>query len=479
VDAAIAGTRVVIDLLVRRLRCEGSGCAAVTFAEQVEGLTRPHARYTPLARGMCEVIGLALAGRAGARLAGQVGLTAGRDTLLRRVRALPDPDVSVVSVLGVDDFALRRGHVYGTVLLDMDTHRPLGLLGDREAATFAGWLEDHPGVEVICRDRSGAYAEGARSGAPDAVQVADRWHLRNNLAGYVEKTVARHRSCLREQLADPEPGADPAPDAPDAPDVAAVARAEQFEQRASVRHTRERYAAVQELKAKGLGIKTIKRELGLAKETVRRYYRAASVEDVLAKARDGRGSVLELYKPYLHQQVNAGVVNGSLLFRQIREQGYPGSLGTVVDYLRPLRAAGGAPPPTPPAPKVRDATRWILTHPDHLDEHDTLELKKVLARGPHLATAAGHVATFAEMLTGRHRDRLAAWIEQVEADDQPELHRFTHGLRRDHDAVLAGLTLPHSSGAVEGTVNRIKMIKRQMYGRANFDLLRKRVLLAS
>ncbi|OHV30033.1 transposase [Parafrankia soli] len=380
-------------------------------------------------------------------------------------------------MLGVDDFALRRGHTYGTVLVDVTTGQPVDLLTDREADTFAAWLKSHPGTETVCRDRGGAYADGARTGAPDATQIADRWHLWHNLAGYVEKTVTRHRADLREPAAEPVPR----PAEPEQVDVeakAAAVRAEQFEQQDFVRHARDRYAAVQELKAQGLGIKTIKRQLGLAKETVRKYYRAETVEDVLARAREGRVSVLDAHKPYLHERFNVGVTNGSQLFREISARGYTGSQTIVLAYLRPLRAAGRAPAPAPAAPKVRTVTRWILTRPDRLDADDTTALKKILERSPPLAATATHVAGFAEMLVERHGDRLDAWIAMVEADDQPDLHRFTHGLRNDHAAVLAGLTEPHSSGVVEGNVNRIKMIKRQMYGRASFDLLRKRVLLA-
>jgi transposase len=407
--------------------------------------------------------------------------------MLRLVRALPDPDVGGVRVLGVDDFALRRGHVYGTVLVDMDSHRPVDLLPDREADTLADWLRAHPGTEVVCRDRAGAYADGARTGAPEAIQVADRWHLWHNLAGHVEKAVARHRGCLAEQpisAPQPQPGQEPVPrpesePGPELTARAAEAAAERLEQTALVTRTRQRYAAVQELLGQGKGIKPIMRELGLAKETVRRFARAASVEDLLAKARDGRPSVLDEFKPYLHERFNAGCTTVWTLFTEIRGRGYPGSYGTVRDYLQPLRELGVAPPAVPAPPKVRDVASWMLRHPDSLDAGEQVKLKEVLARCPHLDAAAGHVTGFADMLTGRHGERLDEWIATVEADDQPDLHSFTTGLKRDHAAVVNGLTLPHSSGAVEGAVNRIKVYKRQMYGRAKLDLLRKRVLLAS
>ena len=475
-DAPIGGAPVVIGLEVRRFFCDRPNCPKRTFAEQIPGLTCRYARRSPGLGRMLTVVGLALAGRAGARLGARLGMPTSRSTLLRMIHRLPDPQVGVVAVLGVDDFALRRGHVYGTVLIDIDTHRPVDLLPDRESATFAAWLREHPGVEVVCRDRAGAYAEGARDGAPDAVQVADRWHLWHNLAEHVEKAAARHRSCWT-QPAELSPPAEPDA-APDRAQLAQRAARVRREESALVMRTRDRYTAVQALRGQGKGIKTIMRELGLAKQTVRRFARAASVEELLASARDGRASVLDEFKPYLHHRFNTGHTNGTQLFAEIREQGYRGSLGTVLGYLRPFRALAAAPPALPAPPTVRDVVGVMLRHPDTLDADDQLTLKQIRARCPHLDSAAEHVAGFAQMMVGRRGERLDAWIAQVEADDQPDLHRFAHGIRRDHAAVRNGLSLPHSSGAVEGAVNRIKMIKRQMYGRAGFELLRKRVLLA-
>jgi len=161
---------------------------------------------------------------------------------------------------------------------------------------------------------------------------------------------------------------------------------------------------------------------------------------------------------------------------QITALGYRGSDKTVRRYLQPFRARLSAPAPIPVAPSVRQLTGWLTRHPDTLNEDERLELKTILDRSPILTTTALQVRGFAEMLTERHRDRLPGWMNDVQDNGAPALRSFANGLRNDLDAVTAGLTLPYCSGAVEGTVNRIKTIKRQMYGRARFDLLRKRIL---
>ena len=465
-DVAVGGQRVVIWLRVRRFFCRQVACPAVTFAEQLTGLTQRYGRRTIMLRGVLEQLGLALAGRAGARMAGRLGVAVSRSTLLRLLRALPESEVSGVAALGVDDFALRRGHVYGTVLVNMDTHRPIDLLPDREAQTFVTWLGEHPGTRVICRDRAGAYAEGGRSGAPQAVQVADRWHLWHNLADHVDKTVLRHRACLREPVAETPPVDPGALAAPAPPEKKIVTR------------TKERYKAVQDLRAGGESISAISRRLHLDVQTVRRFAHATSLDVLLAKTAE-RASVLDGFAPYLHQRWNQGCTDAARLTQELRVQGYAGSDQTVRRYLRPFRSGRPTPPAGPVAPTVRQVTGWIMRRPTTLDAQEQTRLEQVLARCPHLEAATAHVAAFAEMLTGLHGDQLDTWIGKVDADDLPDLHSFVAGLRRDQQAVTNGLTLPYSSGLVEGHVNRIKMLKRQMYGRAGFALLRKRVLLTT
>ncbi|MDF3311002.1 ISL3 family transposase [Rhodococcus sp. T2V] len=408
----------------------------------------------------------------GARLSGRLGVAVSRDTLLRAVRSIPDRPTGEVPVLGIDDFALRRGHVYGTVVVDMKTRTPIDLLPDRTAGTVATWLRDHPEIEVVCRDRAGAYAEGIRTGAPDAIQVADRWHLWHNLAGAVEKTVNRHRADLRPptETTSPDDGTDK-PSATIDPTESGLA-----DGRLATR-TRERHAPVHELLSQGRTISYIARTLPLDRKTVRRFARAADVHDMLPTTRTGR-SLLDEYAPYLRERAASGCVDAAVLTREITELGYRGSTKTLRRFLQPLRTAHTAPPSKPAVPSVRRVTGWLTRRPDRLTDEDRAGRDALLARSPALATTGRLVRDFAEIMVDRRGHDLNAWIGRTRREGSPALRSFAAGLVRDLDAVTAGLTLPHNSGAVEGHVNRIKMLKRQMYGRANFDLLRKRVIHA-
>jgi transposase/DNA-binding CsgD family transcriptional regulator len=476
-DLAAGGRPVLIDLEVRRFFCTSPECEVRTFAEQVPAVALRHQRRTPLLSSLLETVALALAGRAGARLASALGIEVSRTTLIRLIRALPDPRIGQVSVLGVDDFAKRRGHSYATILIDMGTHRPIDVLEDRQADTLAQWLREHPGVQVICRDRAGAYAEGAREGAPDAIQVADRFHLWQNLCDAVEKTVISCRSDLREPALEPA-GPEPAGAGAGIPAQTAGPAAVQdpgpgrLEMRA-----RERHAAVHELLAQGRTHTQICTMLGLSPKTVRKFMHAATPEQVTAGPRPP-SSGIDRFASYLHERWNQGCTDAVQLHAEIQAQGYRGSSRSVRRYLQPLRATITVPVLPPPPPTVREVTRWITSHPGHLTEEETGKLSRVKARSPHLNATAGHVTAFAEMMTGRHGERLPAWIAAADLDDLPHLHSFTRGIHRDQAAVVNGLTLAHSSGAVEGNVCRVKALKRQMFGRANLDLLRKRILLS-
>ncbi|MEV6690304.1 ISL3 family transposase [Micromonospora sp. NPDC051196] len=471
-DAALGGCAVVVELVVRRFKCVAGTCPVVTFVEQVEHLTRPYARRTPLLQQILGQIAVALAARPAARLARRLGVPVAKDTLLRLVRALPEQPAGAVRVVGVDDFALRRRHVYATILVDLEMRRPVEVIEGRDAGPVATWLAAHPEIEVVCRDRGRAYAEAARAGAPQALQVADRWHLWHNLCEAVEKTVAAHHACVKTAFAAAEPvlAADVPPPLPD--EYCDV----RGRPRPLVARTRNRYAAVQELVAAGRSLRGISRDLDLDYYTVRRYARADSLDALLAPAIHRR-TLLDAYKPWLYEQFTQGQRNASHLYRQIREQGYSGERTTVGRYIRLLKAGVVAPPAPRPIPAPRATARWLLTHPDRLQPDHTVTLHEVQAACPHLDATARHVRAFAAMMTNLTGSELPAWIDQVRQDDLPHLRQFADGLCHDYDAVVAGLSTPWNSGQVEGQNTRAKLIKRMGYGRANFDLLRKRILL--
>ncbi|WP_371681494.1 ISL3 family transposase [Streptomyces sp. NBC_01276] len=354
---------VLVELTVRRLYCENTDCLRRTFVEQVEGLTVRYGRLTLASRRILEAVAVALAGRAGARFAVVLGSAVSRTTLLRLVMALPDPHWPEPRVLGVDDFATRRRRHYGTVIIDCATGQPLDLLQGRDAKSLASWLRKHPGVEIICRDRGGSYADGARTGAPQAVQVADRFHIWQNLGTAVETCVRQHNACLR-------PSTTPASTASlSTADPASTANAmSPIEAR-----IRERHTIVHALLAQGHGIREIARELHIGGNTVRRTARAETPEQLLTGRHQPRPRQLDPYKAHLDKRWFEGCTNAIDPHAELQELGYRGHYQTISDYLRPrrrqrIRVVGPAPP------GVRQIAGWMIRHPDRLRDEDRKQL---------------------------------------------------------------------------------------------------------
>jgi hypothetical protein len=236
---------------------------------------------------------------------------------------------------------------------------------------------------------------------------------------------------------------------------------------------------VHQLLAGGGNICDIAVKLGLSRNTVRRFARAANPEELLVNDGTGRRpSILDEHAPYLHQRWNSGCTNAVLLWQEIRDRGYQGSRRQVRAYLARFRGTAVISAPAPVPPKPRAVTGWIMTSPDRIAATDRASLETILASSPELAAVTASVRAFAAIMTERRGRDLEQWMTAATATGEPALRSFVTGLRADQDAVTAGLSLPWSSGVVEGHVNRIKMLKRQMYGRANPDLLRRRILLA-
>lgn len=446
-DLPAAGRGVIIDLRVRRLRCPNMSCSQGTFREQVPALTSRWARRTAALTGLIGDLAVVMAGRAGAAVLARLGMRISRSTVLRVLMAMPTSAPPVPAVISVDDFALRRGRRYATLIIDAVTRRRIDVLPDRLGATLATWLRQHPQVQVVCRDGSAAYAEAIRDGAPQAVQVSDRWHLWHNLAKAVEKTVVAHSNCWHER-----------PTSGDRP----------LDER-----TRQRHAAVHALLTEGVGLLACARQLGWALNTVKRYARATTAEQLQRPPRY-RETLVDPFRDHLRRlRAQDPQVPVTRLLSEIREQGYTGSANLLVRYLNQGRADAERTPPSP-----RRLVSWLMTKPENLPAHRRSHLQDLLTACPHLTVLAQRISEFAGLLTERRGEDLDAWMTATDADDLPAVHGFVHGLRMDLPAVVAGLTLPYSNGPIEGANTKVKLLKRQMYGRAGFALLRQRILLA-
>jgi transposase len=447
-------------------------------------------------------IALALGGAAGARLSRTLGLTVSRNTLLQVIRRAPCPAIIPPHVLSVDEFALRKRHTYGTLLLDLERGRPLALLPDREAATVARWLGAHPGVEVVVRDRAEAYAEAARLGAPAACQVADRFHLLQNLADVLTDVFRAHAPQLArvntQHLTAPTPVHDPAdpgtdprrstvPLAPPQPSTRAAALA------AARRAPRvATYEQIWMDHRQGWTLDAMAEQVGLSRRTVQRYLQSPTFPE--RPPRHGRGrSLLDPYKATLLAGWNSGCRNGWHLFRTIRNQGFQGQYGIVALYVRRMRQAQQLAPwqrrSDQPLPAVTAAPRrpltprratWLVLRPSAgSTDHDRHQLTPLTEQSPELTEAVALARDFAGLVRQRQPAQLEPWLKRAASSALPPFRRFAKGLRADYAAVQAAVTLPWSQGPIEGHINRLKLLKRQMFGRARLDLLARRFLLTA
>jgi transposase len=364
------GIALRLQLQVRRFFCTTPACQRAIFTERLPGLVAPYARKTIRLTQVLEVIGMAVGGEAGARLLTTLGMTASPDTLLRLIRRAAVSRAPTPCVLGVDDFAFRRGAIYGTILVDLERHQLVDLLPDRTAETFAHWLRQHPGVQFISRDRGGSYAEGGRLGAPDAVQIADCFHLCKNLLDAFDLVLLRHHPFLKE-AAKSLLTADPAPTP--APAAGYVVRYDEPRQLREATRRRERrlmlFAAVHELAEQGVSLSDIARRVGMSRSTTRKYLQSAELPEQAPRRALPRKP--DAFDAYLRERWNAGEQNSGALFREVRARGYTGSESTLRNYLSDWRSGPrrpgrrtyqgrAAPAPQPTRTWTVRQTRWLL-----------------------------------------------------------------------------------------------------------------------
>lgn len=489
-DLPSSGRSISLQLRVRHFRCSNRACPRKTFAEPLPGLLLPYAQRTSRLRENLRRLGEEGGGEAGARLSKKQAMTCSASTILRLLRHGPLPTPPPVKVLGVDDWAWHKGQSYGTILVDLERHIPIDLLQDASADSFAAWLKEHPSVELISRDRGTTFADGANRGAPQALQIADRWHVLHNLAEALEKVLARHHANLNQAFTPEEKQQVIA--TLDQEALAHIMARSQAEQQRQARQERRRatFTRGQELSAQGWSGASIARMLGIHKKTAVKYAQAEHFPEV----RSDRERKLAPYLPFLQTQWAVGEHNIAALYQAIRSQGYIGSETAVRNYLTALRTQIGPVrrprryyPPVSKESKQsqriglssRQATWVVLQKPETRSAEDQCLLTLLQQAHPQVKVACALAQAFAQMIRTRSASALEPWLKEAHESGVPELRTFATGMRRDQAAILAALTYEWSQGQVEGQVNRLKLIKRQAYGRAEFDLLRHRVLARS
>jgi transposase len=482
---------VRLQLEVRRFFCANADCRRRIFAERLPSVAAVHGRTTVRLHNAHCHIGLALGGEAGARLAGRLSMPTSADTLLRRIRLAPLPPHPAVRVVGVDDWAFRKGHHYGTILCDLERHRPVDLLPERSAEALSAWLKGHPEVEVVSRDRSDEYIRGVNAGAPQAVQVADRWHLLRNLQDALKGTVDRHhveiRAAAGAVVADPTtpaPGQTDVPP-PSAPSPAPAAAPRTQRQQERRRRREQLFDKVLELHGEGVSQRVIADRLGVHRSTVRRFVDAGSFPERASRQSARR---TDPFADYLKERWAEGCQNARQLYAELQSRGYGGSYYSVRRQLAQWRSTlplGGerqAPRPIPAVlgrPSARRVSWLLLLDEADLEPQEQQFRDQLQERCPELHGAAKLAREFRTLVREHRESGWDAWLSQACASGAvKELRGFAESLKQDEAAVRAALRLEWSNGQVEGQVNRLKLIKRQMFGRAKFDLLRKRVLLA-
>jgi transposase len=458
---------------VRKFFCDTADCARRIFTERLPSFVEPWARVTVRLRQALQAIGIATCGEVGTRLAERLALPTSPTTLLRRIMALPTQKVGSVKELGVDDFALRRGKNYGTVFVDRVRHQVIDLLPDRKAETAKVWMQAHSETDLVCRDRGGDYASAASLGAPQAAQSADRFHLVKNLTEAVQKALVHCRAELKREPKRAEPIDPPAGEESGLSLVTSDGQpysAHQTEQY-------ERYHQVMALHEQGMKTKEIAKRVGLGVRTIQRWLTQG--EYVETNYHHQHRSRFDAYEAYVMRRWDEGCHNIQQIWREIKAQGYPHSDRALRAHLEPLHGkeqADFSEASYLDRFSAKKAMWLFIRRFKDLDEKEREELATIRQASETAETLYLLVQQFLQMVRKLEGERLDAWLASVAQSQIEELQRFANGLEQDKAAVLMGLTHSHNNAQAEGQVTRIKLIKRMMYGRAGFPLLRQRVL---
>ncbi len=446
-----------------------------TFAESIPALAEHYARRTIRLKEVLERLALALGGEQGSRLTAVLRMRCSPDTLLRLLRRLPNDPIEPPRVVSVDDWAWRRGHRYGTLICDLERHRRLDVLSDRDTASVAAWLKQYPSIEIISRDRSDTYATAARLGAPQAIQVTDRWHLLKNLGEALQRCLSHHLTTYRKQQTESLLQTPPVLQIKRTPYLSPLQ-----EQTVQLHRTERvaRYEQARALRKQGLSHQTIAERVGVRHSTVQRWIEAGAFPE---RKRREQASQLDPYLPFIRERWTQGCHNMAGIYRELSTKEYKGSYESVRNVVLRLRQEDRHSPLQSETPiSSRQATWLFLRRPEDLTTDEQQTLARLRNLDPEVDLAYDLVQQFAQMMRDRTgEEKLDGWLEKVAKSPLTALHPFVAGVYQDKAAVQAGLTSLWSQGQTEGQITRLKLIKRQGYGRAKFDLLRQRVLHAA
>lgn len=492
-DVPCGGRRVLLHLSIRKFVCAMPTCSRKVFTERLPELVQSYARMTNRLKSALQSIGLVAGGETGTRLAAKVGMQTKASTLLCSVLSIPDDPAPKVRILGVDNWSWKKGRRYGAILVDLERRKIIDLLPDRSSTTFAQWLKKHPEVKIISRDRGTDFAAGAREGAPQATQIADRFHLVKNLAEVLQPLLARCRTEIRQakqaegltpeqdscssELIPPEPARTlPHPDTWKQQPPQQMLRAYQARQA----EREDLFEQITQLRAQGMKLADISKRVGKSERCMRSWLKQKGTPE---HKRPGRRSVFDPYTGYVLERWQAGVHDGRQIYEEIRAQGFTGTIRVVQRFLQTLREERrpltGLASPSPEESFSSHSAVWLFIRDlADLTSEEQETLTAIRQASATVEAAYGFVQEFLTMVRKRQGEQLDAWLETIKESQIPELQRFALGIMRDKDAVLAGLTEIYSNGPVEAQVHKLKLVKRSMFGRAKLPLLRQRLLHA-
>jgi transposase len=482
-DLPCAGRNVLLLLTVRKFVCSTPTCPHKIFTERLPGLVESYGRMTTRLIALLQALGLGAGGQLGTRQADRSGIATSPSTLLRHLMQLPPPVTRSVRVLGVDDFAWKKRFTYGTILVDLERRKIIDVLADRESATVEAWLHEHPEVEFVSRDRGKDFTKAATMGAPQAQQVVDRFHMVRNLSEVLQEILGHCRAEIRQGEA-PLPQLEKAAAEPTRPlPTAATWQQRTPAQVKKVHQARQasrddRYTQMTTLRTQGLTQREVAQRMGMSERTVRHWLKRGAAPTNERQFR--RRSVFDPYAAYVLQRWQDGIQEAKHLYAEIRAQGFPGTVRIVQRFVQALR---DDPEQIPLAPATaadrfssKTATWLFIRDPAQLTTKKQVELELICQRSETARKTYELTQQFMRMLRLRRGQDFERWLSAVEASQIPELRRFAQGLLKDKSAVVAGLTLSYSNGPVEAQVQKLKLVKRSMFGRAKLPLLRQRLL---